>query len=72
MNGTNKLLKRSNVVLVGRGKKITAGVNTGRDAIVVGVIRKLPLAELKKKDVVPKEVEGIETDVIELGRIRLL
>jgi len=67
-----KLLRLKGVVLVGRGKKITAGVNTNRDAIVVGVIRKLSLAELKKKDVVPKEVEGIETDVIELGRIRLL
>jgi len=74
-NGKNwaiELLKLKGVVLVGRGKKITAGVNTGRDAMVVGVIKKVPLAELKKKDVVPKEVEGIETDVIELGRIRLL
>ena len=71
-NWAIELLKLKGVVLVGRGKKITAGVNTNRHAIVVGVIRKLSLAELKKKDVVPKEVEGIETDVIELGRIRLL
>jgi len=33
---TKKLLKKQNVVLVGKGKKITAGVNTGRDAIVIG------------------------------------
>ena len=65
-------LKKANVVLVGKGQKITGGVNTGREAIVIGVIKKLPLSALRRQDVVPSKVRGIETDVIEVGRIRLL
>lgn len=69
---TRKLLKKQNVVLVGRGEKITAGVNTGRDAIVVGVAKKVPVETLSRKDVVPKKIKGIETDVVETGIIKAL
>lgn len=72
MNWREKLLKRENVVLVGKGKKIIGGVNTGRDCIVVGVTKKLSLAQLKKRDIVPKKIAGVETDVIETGEIKLL
>jgi len=69
---TRKLLKKQNVVLVGKGKKITVGVNTGRDAIVVGVTKKVPIETLSRKDVVPKKIKGVETDVIQVGEIRAL
>ncbi len=69
---TRKLLKKQNVVLVGRGKKITAGVNTGRDAIVVGVTKKVPVFTLSRRDTVPKKIKGIETDIIEVGEIKAL
>lgn len=72
MNWKEKLLKKRNVVLVGDGKKITAGVNTGRDCVVVGVVKKLPLEQLTKSDIVPKRVKGMESDVIQVGEIKLL
>lgn len=69
---TKKLFKKQNVVLVGMGKKITAGVNTGRDAIVVGVTKKVWLEALSRKNVIPKKIKGVETDVIEVGEIKAL
>lgn len=69
---TKKLLEKQNVVLVGKGKKITDGVNTGKDAIVVGVTKKQPMQAMSRKDKVPKKINGIVTDVIEVGEIRAL
>lgn len=66
------LFKKPNVVLVGRGHKIVNGVDTGRDAIVIGVSHKVPLAVLRKHEIIPSNIKGIETDVIEVGEIRAL
>lgn len=71
------LLKKPNVVLVGRGKKVTKGVNTGRDCVVVGVVKKIPTELMNKSDLVPSKVytgrsKSIDTDVIEVGAIRAL
>lgn len=66
------LLKKKNVVLVYSGKKVVGGVETGRDSIRVGVIQKVPVAQLAKEDIVPKSVEGIETDVFETEEITAL
>jgi len=71
-DAAKKLLKKENVVLVGLGKKTTAGVNTGRYAIVVGVTKKLPVQILSRKNVVPTKIKGVETDVIEVGEIKAL
>ena len=67
-----KLIEKQNVVLVRRGTKVTKGVDTGKKAIVVGVIKKVPLEALSKIDIVPKKVRGVETDVIEVGVIYAL
>jgi len=69
---TKWLFTKPNVVLVGKGHKIVRGEDTGRDAIVVGVIKKLPLHALKIEDVIPAKVDDKETDVIEAGVIRAL
>lgn len=69
---TRKLLEKQNVVLVSKGKKITKGVDTGRDAIVIGVTKKVPVQTLSRKNVVPKKIKGIETDIIEVGEIKAL
>ena len=69
---TREILKKRNVVSVGIGKKVVDGKDTGRVAVVVGVIKKVPLSKLKPKDVVPKTVEGRETDVVEIGEIKAL
>jgi len=61
-----------NVRLVGKGKKVTRGFNTGRDAVVIGVVQKLPVTLLKKQEILPSTYKGVETDVIEVGEIRAL
>jgi len=66
------LLKKKNVVLVYTGKKVVGGIETDRDSIRVGVIEKVPLAQLAKQDVVPKEVKGMETDVFQTEEIKAL
>lgn len=69
---TMELLKKKNVVAIIPGHKVIAGINTGRDAIVVYVTKKVPLSELSEKDIIPKTIEGIESDVRETGEIRAL
>lgn len=64
-----KILKRKNVVGVGVGYKICQDIPTDRESVVVLVEKKVPSAQLKKKDAIPKEIDGIPTDVIEVGKI---
>ena len=69
---TAELLQKRNVVMVGLGTKKVGGVDTGKVAMVVGVKQKLPLSELAAEDVVPTQIKGLVTDVIEVGEIKLL
>lgn len=68
----HKFMKTANVVAVGIGYKVKAGRKTDQLSIVFSVTKKLPLSELKKKDIIPAEIEGVITDVIETGIIRAL
>jgi hypothetical protein len=67
-----ELLKKKNVVAVVKGRKIVAGVNTGREAIVIYVTEKIPLAQLSAKDIIPKTINGIESDVQVTSPIKAL
>ena len=72
-----ELRKKKNVVAVGRGKKIVDGVVTDRDAIVVGVVKKIKprskaAAQLGYDNVVPQTVDGIDTDVVEVGKLEAM
>ncbi len=67
-----RLLRKPNVVGVGVGKKIVKGRVTDEPAVVVFVERKLPEAQLRKRDVIPKVVEDVKTDVVETGRLKAL
>jgi hypothetical protein len=69
---SSELFKKQGVVIVGRGNKIVKGENTGKPAIVVGVKAKLPLVELATEDVVPRQISGVDVDVVEVGEIRFL
>ena len=60
-----ELIKKRNVVLIRSGKKEIAGSVTDRDAIRVGVTKKVPMGLLKPEDRIPKKVDGMETDVFE-------
>lgn len=71
------LLKLKNVVLVAHGKKVKDGVTTDREAIVVGVVTKITpwskaAAQLGIANLVPLDVDGVETDVVEVGEIHAL
>lgn len=66
------LLAKKNVVAVGIGYEEVGGRRTDEFRIVVSVAQKVPGAELLKEDIVPKEVEGVKTDVQESGMIRAL
>jgi len=48
------------------------GEVTEEPAIVVFVERKLPEAQLRKRDVIPKVLEDVKTDVVETGRLKAL
>ena len=61
-----------NVVGVGVGYKVQGGEQSDEFAIVVMVTRKLPLPALAPETVLPKHVEGVKIDVIEVGQLRAL
>ena len=64
------LLAKSNVVGVGLGYKISQGVNTGELGLVVSVTRKATPSALAAKDMVPRVLDGVKTDVVETGVLR--
>ena len=60
---------KPNVVGVGIGYKVTSGRKTKDIVPVVMVEKKKPLAALRANDLLPTTIDGINTDVIEVGRI---
>ena len=68
----DNLLSMQNVVGVGVGYRVQQGKQTGDYAIVVMVSRKLPLPALAPEAVLPKNVNGVKIDVIEVGELRAL
>ncbi len=61
-----------NVVGVGIGQKITKGKPTGRPCIRIYVERKVAKGLIPQNFMLPANLEGIETDVVEVGRFRAL
>lgn len=66
------LLKKENVVAVGRGLKRVRGVVTSERAIICSVEKKMPFSQLKAKDLIPADINGEKTDVVETGEIKAL
>lgn len=66
------LLSKPNVVGVAVGYKESKGDTQGDLALVVLVNEKKPLAALDPEDVVPREIDGVRTDVYEIGYLRAL
>ena len=67
-----ELLVLENVVGVGTSLKMRAGKPTKQWCLAVLVERKLPLTEVPKESQVPGNVEGVPTDVIEVGKLEPL
>ncbi|MEP7290213.1 MAG: hypothetical protein ABI835_00465 [Chloroflexota bacterium] len=65
-----ELLRKANVVGVAVGFKQSKGDTTGEVSVVVLVEQKKPLAALSAQDVIPSELEGMRTDVYEVGYLQ--
>lgn len=63
----NYLKKRQNVVGIGTGLKVKNGEVTSEKCILVGVSNKKLSSQIQKKDLIPKKILGVPTDVIEVG-----
>lgn len=66
------LLARRNVVACGVGYKIREGVRTRELGVVVSVTHKVDASALSPADLVPPELDGVRTDVVETGVLRAL
>jgi hypothetical protein len=67
---TAALLAKQNVIACGVGYKVSGRQITDEPSVVVSVTRKLPMAQLAAQDLVPADLDGVATDVIETGVIR--
>jgi len=63
------LLKKANVVGLGVGYKERCGRKTDQLSLVVLVKQKVPRSQLRPEDAIPPEIEGVPTDVQEVGEI---
>jgi hypothetical protein len=63
------LLALANVVGVATSLKVTAAGPTDQWSVTVYVERKLPEAQLTPESLVPTELDGVATDVVEVGRV---
>src|SRR3989442_7892255 len=66
------IFARANVVGVAVGNKVIGGRETEEACIVVFVEAKRPEAQLRHRDVVPKALGGVPTDVVETRRVHAL
>ena len=64
------ILAKPNVLGVGTGYKTQNGKQLGELCVIAMVSQKIPLAGLDPSQLVPVEVEGISTDVIQVGFLR--
>jgi len=64
-----EILSKPNVVGVGVGYKIRSGKITDEPAVMVYVTRKIPKQALRKEELVPEELDGVKTDVVEVGKL---
>jgi hypothetical protein len=66
------IFARANVVGVAVGNKVIGGRETDETCIVVFVEAKRPEAQLRHRDIVPRAVGGVRTDIVETGRFAAL
>ena len=66
----DRLLNKGQVVATGIGYKVSTGDKTADLSIVCSVRKKEPIGKLSAGDIVPKSLDGVPTDVLEIGTIR--
>ena len=67
-----ELLRYPHVVGVTDGIRTRQGKPTGEHCLVVLVERKVPETELDRGDMLPREIDGVPVDVVEVGKIEPL
>ena len=65
-------LDKKNVIGVGAGMKQVGLERTSHPSVIVFVEKKMVKSGLSRKEMIPEEIDGVPTDVIEIGRVRLL
>jgi len=65
----NTLLRKSNVVSVGYGYKYINGEKTNKVCLIIGVSKKVKSETLKKHDIIPSNIDGVDTDIFEIGNV---
>ena len=66
----DELMSKANVIGVGIGFRQEGGLRTDKLALVIMVERKLPVSQLRAKDLIPAVIEGVPVDVQEVGKVR--
>jgi hypothetical protein len=61
-----------NVHAVGIGRKVTNGVETNEKCVRLYVLQKLPVSLMSPRDVLPAQLDGVPTDIIETAPAFLL
>jgi len=64
------LLARRNVVACGIGYKVSRGERTDELSLIVSVTHKVHPSALSPEDLIPPELDGVRTDVVETGVLR--
>jgi hypothetical protein len=66
-----KLGEQPGFLSLGFSTKFVGGKSTGEQSITIFVKKKLPLSQLKATNIepIPKELDGIKTDVVELSAL---
>ena len=64
------LLSKKNVVSVGVGYKRSNGKKTDNLSLICSVEEKKPKETIAQKDLIPKEINGVTTDVVKSGVIK--
>ena len=67
-----RLLRKKNVVGVGVGLRQRAGELTDEVVLTVMVRQKQPATNLRPRDRIPAELDGVPVDVQEVGTIKAL
>ena len=67
-----ELLGKKGVIGCAIGFRYIEGKKTNELCLVVYVKEKKPENKLRKRDIIPKTIEGIPVDVVESGEIRAL
>ncbi len=61
------LLSKPDVYAVGLGEKRSKGKRTGKRAIICSIKAKKPFAQLTQAEMIPSTLDGIPTDIVEIG-----